>query len=200
MGSVLSMVFVSVSVKRQWCSRRKFIEYSQPLSLSLHIARWDGSKNSNGESWRKAPWFQATAQSPRVALLCECLVCCCCLVAKLCLTPWTIAHQAPVSMGFSRQEYWSGLPFPSPGDLPEPGVEPASSVLVGRFFTVEAPGKPSCLVTVHYDSVSLRILCLLLMSIPLPESESPDFCMLFMLSFVIAGKKKKEQKLCRNTM
>ena len=141
---------------------REEVSRIQSISLSLHTARWDGSKNSNGESGRKAPWFQATTQSPRVALLCECLVCCCCLVDKSCLTPWTIAHQAPVSMGFSRQECWSGLPFPSPGDLPEPGVEPASSALAGRFFTVEAPGKPSCLVTVHYDSVSLRILCLLL--------------------------------------
>ena len=42
------------------------------------------------------------------------------------VTPWTVAHQAPLSMGFSRQEYWSGLPFPSPGDLPDPGIEPES--------------------------------------------------------------------------
>ena len=42
--------------------------------------------------------------------------------------PWTVAHQAPLSMGFSRQEYWSGLPFPSPGDLPNPGMEPVSPV------------------------------------------------------------------------
>ena len=44
-------------------------------------------------------------------------------------TPWTVAHQAPPSMEFSRQEYWSGLPFPSPGDLPDPGIEPGSPVL-----------------------------------------------------------------------
>ena len=44
-------------------------------------------------------------------------------------TPWTVAHQAPLSMGFSRQEYWSGLPFPSPGDLPNPGIEPGSPSL-----------------------------------------------------------------------
>ena len=53
-------------------------------------------------------------------------------------TPWTVAHQAPLSMGFSRQEYWSGLPFPPPGDLPKPGIEPIplmSSALAGRFFT-----------------------------------------------------------------
>ena len=46
----------------------------------------------------------------------------------LCATPWTAAFQAPLSMGFSRQEYWSGLPFPLPGDLPHPGIEPASPV------------------------------------------------------------------------
>ena len=45
---------------------------------------------------------------------------------RLFVTPWTVAHQAPPSMEFSRQEYWSGLPFPSPGDLPNPGIEPSS--------------------------------------------------------------------------
>ena len=51
---------------------------------------------------------------------------------RLCATPWTVARQAPLSLGFSRQEYWSGLPFPPPGDLPDPGIEPlfpASAVL-----------------------------------------------------------------------
>ena len=57
-------------------------------------------------------------------------------------TPWTVAHQAPLLMGFPRQEYWSGLPFPSPGDLPDPGIEPASAALAGGFFTTEPPGKP----------------------------------------------------------
>ena len=47
---------------------------------------------------------------------------------RLFATPWSVAHQAPLSMGFSRQEYWSGLPFPSPGDLPDPGTEPGSPV------------------------------------------------------------------------
>ena len=57
---------------------------------------------------------------------------------QLFATPWTVAHQAPVSLGFSRQEYWSGLPFPLPGDLPDPGTERApllSPALAGRFFT-----------------------------------------------------------------
>ena len=62
---------------------------------------------------------------------------------QLIVTPWTVVHQAPLSMGFPRQEYWSGLPFPSPGDLPDPGIEPASPALAGRFSTAEPPGKPS---------------------------------------------------------
>ena len=53
--------------------------------------------------------------------------CVCCVLSPvwLLLTPWTVAHQAPLSMGFPRQEYWSGLPFPPPGDLPDPGIEPS---------------------------------------------------------------------------
>ena len=61
---------------------------------------------------------------------------------QLLVTPRTVAHQAPLSIGFSRQEYWSGLPFPSPGDLPDPGIEPASPALAGGFFTTEPPWKP----------------------------------------------------------
>ena len=66
--------------------------------------------------------------------------------------PRTVAHQAPLSMGFSRQEYWSGLPFPTPGDLPDPGLEPASSespALAGRFFTTAPLGKPAIYNKVH---------------------------------------------------
>ena len=60
------------------------------------------------------------------------------LVAKLCptlATPWTVACHAPLSMAFSRREYWSGLPFPSPGDLPDPGIEPTTPALAGGFFS-----------------------------------------------------------------
>ena len=62
--------------------------------------------------------------------------------AQLFATPWTAAHQAPPSMRFSRQGYWSGVPFPSPGDLPNPGIEPAPPALAGRFFTTAPPGNP----------------------------------------------------------
>ena len=53
-----------------------------------------------------------------------------------------IAHEAPLLMGFPRQEYWSGLPFPSPGDLPDPGIEPLLPPLAGVFFITEPPGRP----------------------------------------------------------
>ena len=65
-----------------------------------------------------------------------------CSVTFNSVTPWTEAHQVPLSMGFSRQEYWSGFPCPPPGDLPDPGIEPAFPALVGGFFTTASPGKP----------------------------------------------------------
>ena len=64
---------------------------------------------------------------------------------QLFATPWTVACQAPLSLGFPRQEYWSRLPFPSPGDFPTQGRVPESLLsptLAGKFFTTESPGKP----------------------------------------------------------
>ena len=61
---------------------------------------------------------------------------------RLFATPWTVARHAPLSMGFSRQECWSGLPFPSPGDLPNPGIEPRSPALQADTLTSEPPGNP----------------------------------------------------------
>ena len=73
------------------------------------------------------------------------------LVAKSCqtllMTPGTVACQVPLSMGFPRQEYCSGLPFPSPGDLPDLGIEPVSPALVDGFFTAEPPGQPHFALT-----------------------------------------------------
>ena len=64
---------------------------------------------------------------------------------QLFVTPWTVASQAPPSMGFPRQEYWDGIPFSSPGDLPDPGIEPISPALVAdSLFTTEPPQKPMC--------------------------------------------------------
>ena len=58
------------------------------------------------------------------------------------VTSWTVAHQAPLSMEFSRQEYWKGLPFPSPGDIPNPGIESKSPALQADSLPFEPPGKP----------------------------------------------------------
>ena len=62
---------------------------------------------------------------------------------QLFATPWAVAYQAPLSMEFSRQEYWSGLPFPSPGDLPYPGIKPRSPALQVNFLSAEPQGKPN---------------------------------------------------------
>ena len=61
---------------------------------------------------------------------------------QLFATPWTVAYQASPSMGFPRQEYWSGSPFPSPGDVPDPGIEPGCPTLEADTLTSEPPGKP----------------------------------------------------------
>ena len=83
---------------------------------------------------------------PHHHFLCVCVYVCVCALSRVCLfmTPWTIAHQAPLSLGLSREEYWSGLPFPSSEDFPNPGIKHRSLVspeMAGRFFTTEPPGK-----------------------------------------------------------
>ena len=74
---------------------------------------------------------------------------------QLFATPWTVAHQVPPSMEFSRQQYWSGLPFPSPGDLPDPGIEPGSPTLQADALPSEPPGKPNAA-----SLVAQRLKCL----------------------------------------
>ena len=75
---------------------------------------------------------------------------------QLFVTPCTVACRAPLSMGFSKREYWGGLPFPTPGDLPDPGMEPVSPALAGEFFPSEAPGKPAWLTCLLSPSLLLR--------------------------------------------
>ena len=68
-----------------------------------------------------------------------------CSVVSDSATPWTVAYQAPLFLGLPRQEYWSGLPFPSPGDLPNPGIKPRSPILQADALPSEPPGKPHVL-------------------------------------------------------
>ena len=78
---------------------------------------------------------------------------------QLFVTPWTIAHQAPLSMEFSRQGYWNGLPFPSPGDLPDPGIKPGSPALQGDSLPFEPPGKIiHVLVSIQWNIVCVLIV------------------------------------------
>ena len=85
--------------------------------------------------------------------------------AQSCLTlatPWTLARQAPLSKGFSRQESWSGLPFPSPGDLPNPGIKPWSPVLQEDSLPTEVPGKPHrCILPLTHEVVHITHVQLL---------------------------------------
>ena len=92
-------------------------------SLSLNIC----PKNTNADAYIGYFYFKR-----KVKLLSR---------VWLFVTPWTVAYQAPLSMGFSRQQYWSGLPFPSPVDLPNPGIEPRSPALQTDALPSEPPGK-----------------------------------------------------------
>ena len=81
-------------------------------------------------------------------------------VAQSCstfVTPWTVAHQAPPPMGFPRKEYWSGLPFPSPGDLPDSGIEPRSPTLQAVSLPSELPRKPQVGKVVWYSHLLKNI-------------------------------------------
>ena len=98
-------------------------------------------------AWKALPSALPTSPSTPLLLLALCVHAQSLQLCHLFATPWTVAHQAPLSMGFSRQEYWSGLPFLSPGDLPNTGMEPTSPALAGKFFTTEPPRKPSAIVT-----------------------------------------------------
>ena len=86
-----------------------------------------------------------------------------CSVNHLCLTICDLmgCSHVPLSMRFPRQEYWSGLPFPSPGDLTDPGIEPASPALEGGFFTTEPPGN-KCLLCKRYSARKFYIGCSLI--------------------------------------
>ena len=117
------------------------------------------------------PWSTNIVSLPQLKLLlCSCndLQNTCGLVTKSCLTsvmPWTVTCQAPLSMGFSRQGYWSGLPFPSPGDLLDSGIEPRSPALQVDSVSTELWGKPHPFLTpINFPSpihlfLPIRTLC-----------------------------------------
>ena len=103
---------------------------------SLHFSILD---NWNGHSFQQLPW------GPLFYSVCVCVRVHSVMSNRLFVTPCTVAHVGPLSMEFPKQKYWSGLPFPSPGDLPDPGIKPVSPALAGGFLTIEPPGKPYCI-------------------------------------------------------
>ena len=121
------------SVRTLWTSSS--ISRIHPTDLLTHLPRTGGTRRFTAALLIMAKGWK----------LSKCLLFGGGLAAKSCLTlatPWTIAHQAPLSMGFPRQEYWSRLPFPSPGELPDPGIEPKSPALQAESLQVEPPEKP----------------------------------------------------------
>ena len=82
---------------------------------------------------------------------------CVCSVMPDSATPWTVACQTPLSLEFSRQEHWSGLPLPPPGDLPDPGIEPASPVSPADSLPAEPSGKPKYYTTWIYDILLIHL-------------------------------------------
>ena len=96
----------------------------------------DGQKQ-NGSTYH---WKQCKPEDSCVCATQSCLTLCHLVVSDSAI-PWTVAHQTPLSMEFSWQEYWSGLPFPSPGDLPDPGIQLGSPTLQADFLPSEPPGK-----------------------------------------------------------
>ena len=123
--------------------------------MNLHTQPW---------SWTHADYSPGTKSDyRRISLynLLDCIDMCVPSHVRLSAAPWTIVYQAPLSMGFSRQEYWSGLPFPSPGDLPDSGTEPMPPALADGFFT-------SCTTWItlkwrkqeFFRNIHSRVLCL----------------------------------------
>ena len=112
----------------------------------LHLCNGDNNSTYLIQCWwRFSDWINISSQYRgyhKVKAQFCLLVFSCYVVSNSLLPLWTVAYQAPLSMGFPRKKYWSGLPFPSPEDLPDPGIIPTPPALAGRFFTAEPPGKP----------------------------------------------------------
>ena len=111
------------------------------FALCCNVLDWDQIWFSTVLSSIEVSSSSLSALFPVSWFICACALSCFCHVGLLCGTPWTVAHKVPSSMGFFRQEYWSELPCPSPGDLPDPGIKAASltsPALVGGFFTTSA--------------------------------------------------------------
>ena len=132
--------------------------------LSLHLCSWQHIHKNQNVQATQCPsvdgWINRMWSIHTIEYLCVCLHAHTCAQPCLTVIPWTIALQAPLFMGFSRQEYWSGLPFPSPGDLPNCGTEPSSLMspaLAGRFFATSAIWE-ACIHTTIFKQITSKDL------------------------------------------
>ena len=108
---------------------------------------WEPRADTAGPWCRRCPRLPGAAFSTTLVRMHVCALRC----APLLETPWTVAHQAPPAVGCPRQGCWSGLPFPSPGDLPDAGTELVPLALAGGFFAPEPPGSPSLALGFHFQ-------------------------------------------------
>ena len=132
-----------------WASPRRCWGTGRPgLLQSIGSQRVRHDWATEQQQWKQMEWssfVQIREVKHQLAIQCACVCVCLCVLShvRLFALPWTIVHQAPLSMEFPRQEYWSGLPFPTPVVLPDSGIKPASlvsPVLAGRFFTTAPSG------------------------------------------------------------
>ena len=129
-----AVIFLSVQITQ----KRKIAFLNSTLNGICVIALGQSSQNKMKTNVMVCKFFPVTLCSVQFMSLDKCIQLCVCVslsVVSDSAIPWTVAHQAPLSMEFSRQKYWSGLPFPTSGDLSNPGIEPAAPALAGRFFT-----------------------------------------------------------------
>ena len=129
------------------------------MNIELPFTRWKSSEFSCTTAWIYLILLHYILQMVKIVnfMLCNlcvfvCVCVCACVLSpdQYFAIPWTGALQAPGSVEFPRQIYWSGLPFPTPRDLPNPGIEPVSPALAGRCFTTAPHGKPFCMLYPYF--------------------------------------------------
>ena len=124
----------------KWKTKEDLL-YSIWNSAQCYVAVWMGGGGLEENGLHIHVWLSPFSVQLKLSQHCSSAIVKSLSCVRLFATLWTVAYQAPPSMGFSRQEYWSGLPFPSPGDLPDPGIEPGSPAFRADAITSEPPDR-----------------------------------------------------------